>query len=88
MNRVSLAVAGLLAACTVVGPASAQLSGDKVAIRKGECLVPDMYVLEVDRPSESATPWDCLRLIRVVPGDEAFQLSVQRKCAQLKKDTT
>jgi branched-chain amino acid transport system substrate-binding protein len=61
---------------------------NKGYIRKDGRFVHDMYVFEAKRPSESATPWDYLRLIRVVPGEEAFQLPAQPKCALWKKDAT
>jgi branched-chain amino acid transport system substrate-binding protein len=61
---------------------------NKGYIRKDGRFVHDMYVFEAKRPGESAMPWDYLRLIRVVPGEEAFQLPTQPKCALLKKDAT
>jgi branched-chain amino acid transport system substrate-binding protein len=61
---------------------------NKGYIRKDGRFVHDMYVFEAKRPSESTTPWDYLRLIRVVPGEEAFQLPAQPKCTLLKKDAT
>ncbi len=61
---------------------------NKGYIRKDGRFVHDMYVFEAKRPGESTSPWDYLRLIRVVPGEEAFQLPAQSKCALLKKEAT
>ncbi|MGA0594567.1 ABC transporter substrate-binding protein [Enterovirga sp. CN4-39] len=41
-------------------------------IRPDGRLVHDMYLVQVKQPSESKAPWDYERLVRTVPGDEAF----------------
>jgi branched-chain amino acid transport system substrate-binding protein len=35
-------------------------------------MVHDMYLMEVKKPSESKGEWDLLKIIKTVPGDEAF----------------
>src|SRR6201992_3109632 len=47
------------------------------AFAKGKVLangsmVPDMYLFEVKKPSESKKPWDYYKQLAVVPGDQAF----------------
>jgi branched-chain amino acid transport system substrate-binding protein len=36
-------------------------------------LVPDMYLAQVKKPSESTGPWDYYKIVATIPGDEAFQ---------------
>lgn len=35
-------------------------------------MVHDMYLAEVKKPSESTGPWDYLKIIRTIPGEEAY----------------
>lgn len=42
-------------------------------IREDGRMVHDLYLLQVKAPSEQKYPWDYLKLIRVIPGDEAFR---------------
>ncbi|MDI4655738.1 ABC transporter substrate-binding protein [Xanthobacter autotrophicus] len=42
-------------------------------IREDGRMVHDLYLLQVKAPSEQQYPWDYLKLIRVIPGDEAFR---------------
>ncbi len=41
-------------------------------IRVDGRMVHDMYLMEVKKPSESKGEWDLLRIVKTVPGDEAF----------------
>ncbi len=41
-------------------------------IRVDGRMVHDMYLMEVKKPSESNGEWDLLRIVKTVPGDEAF----------------
>ena len=41
-------------------------------IRRDGVMIHDMYVMQVKSPSESRYPWDYYRLIRQMPGEEAF----------------
>lgn len=43
-----------------------------------------MYVFEVKPPTESTMPWDYLKLVKTVPGEEAFSAANSR-CPLLKK---
>jgi branched-chain amino acid transport system substrate-binding protein len=42
-------------------------------VREDGRMVHDLYVLEVKKPEESKEPWDYLKLVRTIPGDEAFR---------------
>ncbi|MCY1204797.1 urea ABC transporter, urea binding protein [compost metagenome] len=57
-------------------------------IRKDGRFVHPMHVMEVKKPQESKVPWDYMRIVRTIPGEEAFQLPEPSKCALLKKDAT
>ncbi len=41
-------------------------------IRVDGRMVHDMYLMEVKKPSESKGEWDLLKIIKTIPGDEAF----------------
>ena len=41
-------------------------------IRVDGRMVHDMYLMEVKKPSESKGEWDLLKIIKTVPGDEAY----------------
>lgn len=43
-------------------------------------MVHDMYLVQAKKPSESTGPWDLLKLVRVVPGDQAFRPLSQSEC--------
>ena len=47
--------------------------------------ITDMYLYEVKKPEESKGPWDYYRLIRTIPGDEAFRPMDQGECPLVKK---
>ncbi len=40
----------------------------------------DMYLAKVKSPKESKGPWDFYNIIRVIPGDEAFQPLSESTC--------
>ena len=44
----------------------------------------DMYLYEVKKPSESKGPWDYYKLIRTVPGDQAYRPLDQGGCPLVK----
>ncbi len=48
-------------------------------------MVHDMYLMEVKKPSESKGEWDLLKIIRTVPGDEAFMPLSESTCPAVKK---
>ena len=54
-------------------------------IREDGRMVHDMYLFEVKKPSESKGRWDDYKLLRTIPGDEAFQPLAQSRCPLVKK---
>lgn len=57
-------------------------------IRKDGRFVHPMHVMEVKTPQASRAPWDYMRIVRTIPGEEAYPLPAQPKCALLKKEAT
>lgn len=49
-------------------------------VRADGRMIHDMYLLEVKKPSESKEPMDYFRLIRVIPGDEAYRPMEEGNC--------
>jgi branched-chain amino acid transport system substrate-binding protein len=49
-------------------------------INEDGTLVRDMYLFEVQAPSESKYPWDYYKLLSVIPGEEAFRLLGPNEC--------
>jgi branched-chain amino acid transport system substrate-binding protein len=50
-------------------------------IRPDGRMVHDMYLMQVKKPSESKYPWDYAKLIKTVPGAEAYMSKAESKCA-------
>jgi branched-chain amino acid transport system substrate-binding protein len=48
-------------------------------------MIHDMFLMQVKTPAESKEPWDYLKLVTTVPGDEAFRTVADSKCPLLKK---
>jgi branched-chain amino acid transport system substrate-binding protein len=42
-------------------------------VRADGLLVHDMYLVQVKKPSEQKYPWDYYKVVRTIPGDEAYQ---------------
>ena len=57
----------------------------KSVIRADGRNVHDMYLFEVKTPAESKGPWDYYKLIRSIPGAEAFRPMDQGECPMVKK---
>jgi len=49
-------------------------------LRPDGTMVHDMFLAEVKKPSESKGPWDLLKIIKTVPGDEAFMPMSEGSC--------
>ena len=49
-------------------------------IREDGRMIKDMYLAEVKSPAESKRRWDYLKIIRTVPGDEAFRPLASSEC--------
>ena len=54
-------------------------------IRADGRMVHDMYLVQVKSPQESKYPWDYYKILRVVPGDEAFRPMDQGNCPLVAK---
>ena len=54
-------------------------------IREDGRFVHDMYLVEVKAPSESKAPWDQVKLLATIPGDQAFQSLADSQCPLIKK---
>lgn len=57
----------------------------KGSIREDGQGVHDMYLYQVKAPSESTKPWDYLKVVSVIPADQAFTSLAESKCPLLKK---
>jgi branched-chain amino acid transport system substrate-binding protein len=49
-------------------------------VRTDGRMVHDMYLVEVKRPSESKRAWDYLKVVKVIPGEAAFQPLSDSEC--------
>jgi len=54
-------------------------------LREDGLMIHDMYLLQVKSPAESEGPWDILKLVRRIPGDDAFKPLSESTCPYLKK---
>ena len=50
-------------------------------IRPDGRMVHDLYLAQVKTPAESKAPWDYLKLVEKIPGDQAFTTKAESKCA-------
>jgi branched-chain amino acid transport system substrate-binding protein len=48
-------------------------------------MVHGMYLFQVKKPSESRYPWDYFKVIRTIPGDEAFRPLSKSECPLVRK---
>lgn len=53
-------------------------------LRPDGTMVHDMFLVEVKKPSESKGPWDLLKVIKEVPGDQAFMPMSEGSCPLVK----
>jgi branched-chain amino acid transport system substrate-binding protein len=49
-------------------------------IRADGKLVHDLYLLEVKAPAESKAPWDYLKLVATIPGEQAARPLAESEC--------
>jgi branched-chain amino acid transport system substrate-binding protein len=54
-------------------------------IRADGLMIHDMYVMQVKTPAESKYPWDYYKVIKVMPGEEAFGSQPDPTCPMIKK---
>ncbi|MGE4048599.1 MAG: ABC transporter substrate-binding protein, partial [Acetobacteraceae bacterium] len=57
----------------------------KGSVRADGRKIHDMYLFEVKSPAESKGPYDYYKLIRTIPGEEAFRPMDQGGCPMVKK---
>lgn len=50
-------------------------------VRSDGRYVHDMYLMQVKSPAESKAPWDYLKLVATLPGEEVFTTKAESKCA-------
>jgi branched-chain amino acid transport system substrate-binding protein len=53
----------------------------KGQIRADGRFVHDMYLVEVKSSKESTKPWDYLKVVKTLPGDQVFTTKAETKCA-------
>jgi branched-chain amino acid transport system substrate-binding protein len=54
-------------------------------VREDGRMVHDMYLAQVKTPAESKGPWDFYKILKTIPGDEAFQPLSESTCPLVKK---
>lgn len=54
-------------------------------LREDGKLIHDMYVVSVKTPAESKKPWDYYKILKTVPGDQAFMPLSESQCPLVKK---
>jgi branched-chain amino acid transport system substrate-binding protein len=54
-------------------------------VRADGRMVHDMYLAQVKKPEESKSAWDYYKILRVIPGDEAYKALADTECPYLKK---
>jgi branched-chain amino acid transport system substrate-binding protein len=50
-------------------------------IREDGSFIHDMYLVEAKSPSDSKKPWDYLKVIATLPGEQIFTTKAETKCA-------
>lgn len=53
-------------------------------IRENGRMVHDMYLAEAKKPSESKGEWDIIKILRTIPGEQAYQPLSESTCPLLK----
>ncbi|CAN7206886.1 MULTISPECIES: ABC transporter substrate-binding protein [unclassified Variovorax] len=53
----------------------------KGTIRADGRMVHDMYLVAVKSPAESKKPWDYLKVVKTMPGDQVFTTKAESKCS-------
>jgi branched-chain amino acid transport system substrate-binding protein len=54
-------------------------------VREDGRMVHDMYLVQTKAPEESKYPWDYFKILKTIPGDEAFRPLSESECPLLKK---
>lgn len=53
-------------------------------IRADGSMIHDMYLMQVKSPKDSKYPWDYLKIVQTIPGEQAFTTKAETKCAAWK----
>jgi branched-chain amino acid transport system substrate-binding protein len=56
----------------------------KGQIRADGSFIHDMYLVEVKSPAESKKPWDYLKVLKTLPGEQLFTTKAETKCVAWK----
>lgn len=54
-------------------------------VREDGRVIRDMYLFQVKSPAESKAPWDYYKLVRIIPGDQAFRPLSESDCPLIRK---
>jgi branched-chain amino acid transport system substrate-binding protein len=54
-------------------------------VREDGRMVHGMYLVQVKAPEESKYPWDYFKIVKTIPGEEAFRPLAESECPLLKK---
>jgi branched-chain amino acid transport system substrate-binding protein len=54
-------------------------------IREDGRMVHDMYLVQIKTPADSKDPWDLVKIIKTIPGDEAFRPLSESECPLVKR---
>ena len=54
-------------------------------IRSDGRMVHDMYLVQVKSPAESKDAWDLVKIVKTIPGDEAFRPLSESECPLVPK---
>lgn len=55
-------------------------------IRKDGRMVHDMFLTQIKRPAESTGPWDLVKILKTIPGDEAFRPLSESECPLVRQE--
>ena len=58
---------------------------DRGLLRADGRMVHDMYLVEVKKPEESHYPWDYYKILKTIPGEEAFRPMSEGGCPLLRQ---
>ncbi|HRO59827.1 MAG TPA: ABC transporter substrate-binding protein [Burkholderiaceae bacterium] len=55
-------------------------------LREDGRMIKDMYLMEAKKPSESGGEWDLAKLVKVIPGEDAYRPLADSACPLIKKN--
>ncbi|MGY8903187.1 MAG: ABC transporter substrate-binding protein [Burkholderiales bacterium] len=54
-------------------------------VREDGRMIHDMYLMQVKSQTESKEPWDYMKLVSTIPGEQAFTTRAESRCSLIKK---